>query len=125
VFNLYNRQWPILTISRGLPPAKFVEGGVAHESIVGPGAIIAGAHVRHSVIASSVRIEQGAYVEGSVLLDNVWVGRNAVVRRGILDKNVVVAEGAQLGVDLVADAQSYTVSEGGVVAVGKGVRVPR
>ena len=28
IFNLYNRQWPILTQMPPLPPAKFVEGGV-------------------------------------------------------------------------------------------------
>ncbi|MBU6147456.1 MAG: glucose-1-phosphate adenylyltransferase [Actinomycetales bacterium] len=123
VFNLYNREWPILTTSRALPPAKFVGGGVAHESIVGPGAIIAGAHVRHSVVAASVRIEPGAFVEGSVLMDGVYIGRNAVVRRAILDKGVVVSENAQIGVDPVADAISATVSPGGVVAVGKGIRV--
>ena len=40
IFNLYNRQWPILTDPPPLPPAKFVEGGNAHESIVGAGSII-------------------------------------------------------------------------------------
>jgi glucose-1-phosphate adenylyltransferase len=50
------------------------------------------------------------------------IGKNAVVRRAILDKNVVVPDGAQIGVDLERDRGLYTVSDGGVVVLGKGVR---
>ena len=121
IFNLYNRRWPILTNLPPLPPAKFVEGGNAHESMVGAGTIISGAHVRTSVVASGVTIDAGAYVEGSVVMPGVRIGRNAVVRRAILDKNVVVPDGAQIGVDVDRDRDRYTVSEGGVVCVGKGV----
>ena len=122
IFNLYNRKWPILTHLPPLPPAKFIQGGNAHESMVGAGTIISGAHVRTSVIASSVAIDSGAYVEGSVLMPGVRIGKNAVVRRAILDKNVVVPDGAQIGVDLERDRGLYTVSDGGVVVLGKGVR---
>jgi glucose-1-phosphate adenylyltransferase len=121
IFNLYNRRWPILSNIPPLPPAKFVEGGNAHESMVGAGTIVSGAHVRTSVIASSVAIEAGAYVEGSVVMPGARIGRNAVVRRAILDKNVVVPDGAQIGVDLDRDKSLYTVSAGGVVCLGKGV----
>lgn len=123
VFNLYNRSWPILNSPPPMPPAKFVEGGNAHESMVGAGAIVAGGHVRSSVLGVDVIVGQGSYVDGSVLLNGARVGRNAVVRRAILDKNVVVPDGAQIGVDLRADAEKYTVSEGGVVVIGKGTRV--
>jgi len=123
VFNLYNRRWPILANMPSLPPAKFVEGGNAHESMVAAGTIISGAHVRSSVISSSVQIDAGAYVEGSVVMSGARIGRNAVVRRAILDKGVVVPDGAQLGVDLERDATRYTVSDGGIVVVGKGIEV--
>ena len=121
VFNLYNRRWPILTNLPPLPPAKFVEGGNAHESMVGAGTIISGAHVRTSVVSSEVFIGGGAYVEGCVVMPGVRIGRNAVVRRAILDKNVVVPDGAQIGVDLDGDRGRYTVSDGGIVVLGKGV----
>jgi glucose-1-phosphate adenylyltransferase len=56
-------------------------------------------------------------------MPGVVIGRGAVVRRAILDKNVIVPDGAQIGVDLEADAQHYTISEGGIVVLGKGQRV--
>lgn len=121
VFNLYNRRWPILSNIPPLPPAKFVEGGNAHESMVGAGSIISGAHVRTSVISSNVSVDAGAYVEGAVLMPGVRIGRNAVVRHAILDKNVVVPDNAQIGVDTERDRELYTVSDGGVVVLGKGV----
>ncbi|MEZ5116010.1 MAG: glucose-1-phosphate adenylyltransferase [Candidatus Nanopelagicales bacterium] len=119
VFNLYNRRWPILTNLPPLPPAKFVEGGNAHESMVGAGSIIAGAHVRNSVLSYDVQALPGAYVEGSVLMPGVRIGRNAVVRNAILDKYVKVPDGAQIGVDHESDREHYTVSDAGVVVLGK------
>jgi glucose-1-phosphate adenylyltransferase len=123
IFNLYNREWPLLTNPPSLPPAKFSQGGIAQDSIVGAGSIIVGSHLARTVASYDVMVSPGAFVEGSVLMPSVRIGENAVVRRAILDKNVIVEEGAQIGVDLERDRQRFTVSEGGIVVVGKGVRV--
>ncbi len=120
VFNLYNQRWPIRTAMPPLPPAKFVQGGSAQESIVGAGSIVSAAQVIHSVLSGDVVVEAGAHVEGSVLMPGVRVGKGAVVRRAILDKNVVIPDGAQVGVDPCLDWERYTVSGGGVVVLGKG-----
>ncbi|MGI5127607.1 glucose-1-phosphate adenylyltransferase [Pseudonocardia sp. CA-107938] len=120
IFNLYNDRWPISTAVTPLPPAKFVEGGIAQDSIVGAGTIISGAIVRRSVISPNVRIDAGAEVSDSVVLPGARVGRGAVVRGAILDKNVIVPDGALVGVDLATDRARYTVSQGGVVVLGKG-----
>jgi glucose-1-phosphate adenylyltransferase len=120
IFNLYNQRWPIRTAGVPLPPAKFVEGGIAQDSIVGSGTIISGAIVRRSVISPNVRIEAGAEVSDSVVLPGTHVGRGAVVRGAILDKNVIIPDGALVGVDLSLDRARYTVSQGGVVVLGKG-----
>jgi glucose-1-phosphate adenylyltransferase len=123
IFNLYNLQWPLHTELPPLPPAKFVEAGTAHDSMVGTGTIISGGHVRDSVISHQVRVDAGSFIAGSVLMPGVTVGRNAIVRRAILDKNVVVTDDAQIGVDPVLDAQRFTISADGVIVVPKGTIV--
>jgi glucose-1-phosphate adenylyltransferase len=79
--------------------------------------------VRTSVLSQDVKVGQGAYIEGAVLMPGVRIGRGAVVRNAILDKNVVVPDGGQIGVHLDADKERFTVSSGGIVAVGKGTTV--
>ena len=123
IFNLYNREWPLLTNPPSLPPAKFSESGGAHDSIVGAGSIISGGILHGSVVSYDVTVGRGAIVEGSVLMPSVRIGDKSIVRNAILDKNVVVEPGAQIGVDIERDRQRFTISPGGIIVVGKGVRV--
>jgi glucose-1-phosphate adenylyltransferase len=129
VFNLYNRQWPILTSAPGLPPAKFVFDepgriGSAVDSLVSQGVIVSGASVRRSILSPGAKLHSRAEVDSSVVMHGVDVGRGAVVRNAILDKNVVVWPGAQVGVDLEVDrARGFKVTDSGIVVVGKGEQV--
>src|SRR5919112_5216321 len=126
VFNLYNREWPILTWPDPLPPAKFVfeeEGrtGQALDSMVCAGVVISGGTVRRSVLSPGAHVHSFAEVEDSILFPGADVARSAVVHRAILDKDVCVLEGAQVGVDPEQDRErGFTVSAGGVTVVGKG-----
>lgn len=130
VFNLYNKQWPIHCIQVSQPPAKFVfddndRRGVAVDSIVGGGGIISGATVRRSVLSPGVLVHSRALVEDAVIMDDVDIGRDAIVRRAILDKGVRVPPGVHIGVNAEEDrARGFTVSESGIVVVGKGDKIP-
>lgn len=128
VFDLYNEEWPIYTWQPPHPPAKFVHEsgqrlGHAFDSLVANGVIVSGGTVRKSILAPTVRVNSFASVDRSVLFEGVEVGRGAVVRKAIIDKNVKVPEGFEVGVDLERDRARFTVSEGGVVVIGKNDRL--
>ena len=122
VFDLYNDEWPIFTRTLTEPPAKITDGdsGPSHisNSILASGVIVSGGTVRNSVVSGGVRISD-AEVEDSVLMQGVKVGVGARLRRCIIDKNVVIPPGFEIGHDLEADRERFTVSDGGVVAVAK------
>lgn len=124
IFNLYNRQWPILTWPEPLPPAKFVfedadRTGRAMDSMVCAGVVVSGGTVRRSILSPGVRVHSYSEVESSVLMHGVHIGRNAIVRNAILDKNVRVEPGATIGVDPEHDRERFTVSDAGTVVVRK------
>jgi glucose-1-phosphate adenylyltransferase len=127
-FSLYNPQWPILTSQDPWPPARSVHGsagrvGMATESLLSPGSVVSGSTVNRSVLSPGAHVHSWAQVDSSVLMQGVQVGRHAVVRNAILDKDVVVPEGARVGVDIDRDRELYTVSDNGIVVIGKGQSV--
>ena len=128
IFNLYNRSWPIYSWQEPAPPAKFVfdddqRRGQAFNSMLCSGVIVSGGTVRGSILSPDVVVHSTAYVEGSVLLQGVQVGQGAHVQGAIIDKNVEVPPGAQIGLDPVADARRFTVSDGGIVVIGKNQKI--
>jgi glucose-1-phosphate adenylyltransferase len=121
-FNLYNRSWPIRTVSYAAPPAKFVfdeagRQGMALNSIVADGTIISGSVVRGSVISPNVRIHSFCLIEDSVIMNRVEIGRGCRIRRAIIDKNVYVPPGTEIGYNLDKDRQRYVVTESGIVVI--------
>jgi glucose-1-phosphate adenylyltransferase len=123
-FNLYNWEWPILSANYPDPPSKLVfddphRRGVALQSIIGSGCIIAGGFVKDSVLGRNVFVDEGAEVRDSILLDNVTVGKGARILRAIIDKNVRVADRDHIGHDLARDKIRHHVSDEGITVVAK------
>ncbi|HPB72821.1 MAG TPA: glucose-1-phosphate adenylyltransferase, partial [Phycicoccus sp.] len=122
----YNYEWPIFTDYGPFPPAKFVHDtqgrfGEALNSAVSPGTVVSGARVTNSVIGANCRIRSYTEVHEAVILDNVIINRNCRIRRAIIDKNVEIPEGTSIGFDHDHDrARGFTVTESGVVVIGKG-----
>jgi glucose-1-phosphate adenylyltransferase len=126
-FNLYNRSWPLRSVSFADPPAKFVfdwkdRQGMAVNSIVAEGTIISGSYVHNCVVGRNVRIHSYGHIEDSVIMDWVEIGRGCKIRRAIIDKSNVIRSGTQIGYDIEKDRERYTVSPNGVVVLPRGPR---
>lgn len=126
--NLYNPDWPIVTSTSNMPPAKFVFAdadthriGIATDSLVNDGAIVSGGTIHRTLLFPRVKINSYAQVEESILMDGVDVGRRSKIRRAIIDKGVQIPPGTTIGYDLERDRERFTVSEDGIVVVPKGM----
>jgi glucose-1-phosphate adenylyltransferase len=126
--NLYNYDWPLRTAEYSEGPVKFTfneqgRRGLALNSIVCEGCILAGGEVRDSVLGRRVFVDNGAEIVESIVMDNCYIGAGARLRRTIVDKNAHIREGVQIGYDLEKDRQSYHVTDSGIVVV-EGHRSP-
>jgi len=120
--NLYDEEWPIWTYQEQLPPAKFVfddsdRRGMAIDSMVSGGCIIAGAVLRRSLLFSNVRIEPHSLVTDSVILPDVRIGQNCRLTKVIVERGCEIPAGTVIGEHLDADASRFDVSPGGIVTV--------
>jgi glucose-1-phosphate adenylyltransferase len=125
--DLYQDDWPIRTYEGQHPPARSVPGGSGREAEIGncmlaSGTLIIGAAVRHSILFPNVRLEEASVVENSLLFQGVRVGEGAQLQRCIVDKHVTIPAGERIGFDLARDAERFTVSDRGIVVIGKGYR---
>src|SRR5213594_2429072 len=131
LFNMYDQMWPIRTYQGQFPPAKFVfaddyEGGrmgIALDSIVCGGCIISGARVQNSVLSPNVFVQDHAEVRESVVMENVVIGEHCRIRRAIIDKDVNIPPKTEIGYDPDADRSRFTVTDSGLVAISKGMKL--
>ena len=127
--NLYNWKWPIMTANFNDPPAKMVfddenRHGIAVQSVISPGCILAGGYAKDSVLGRNVTLDAGSEVRDSILMNSVYVAPGCRVRRAIIDKNVRLAAGETVGYDLDADRRRYHVSASGIVVIPKSAETP-
>ncbi len=125
--DLYQGDWPIRTYEGQHPPARSVPGLSGREAeivncMLASGTLIVGGTVRHAILFPNVRVEEGAVVENSLLFQGVTVGEGAELQRCIIDKHVVVPAGERIGFDVAHDAKRFTMSDRGIIVVGKGYR---
>jgi glucose-1-phosphate adenylyltransferase len=128
-FNMYDVNWYIRGYQYQAPPAKTVshEGervGRSLNSLLCDGCIVSGGLVERSILGRNVRVNSYAYVTDSIIMDNCNVGRHARIRRAIIDKNVVIPEGYEIGFDSEGDKKKFTVTETGIVVIGKNEILP-
>ncbi|MEN7343257.1 MAG: glucose-1-phosphate adenylyltransferase [Pseudomonadota bacterium] len=121
--NLYDRQWPIDTAQRQLPPAKFIHDepgrrGEAINSMVSGGCVVSGATLRRSVLFSNVHVHSYSEVEESVVLPDVRISERCKIRRAIIDRGAILPEGTIIGHDHDADrARGFRVTDTGLTLV--------
>lgn len=138
-FSFYDRDAPIYTMSRFLPPSKIMDATVAH-SIIGDGCVIkAGSKVTNSVVGIRSLIgadcivedamvmgadyyetlEECAYVPGCLPMG---LGDGCVVRKAIIDKNARIGERCQIinkdGVqEANRESEGFVIKDGIVVVI--------
>jgi glucose-1-phosphate adenylyltransferase len=128
-FNFYDQNWPMRTYQYQFPPAKTVshEGervGRTLNSLICDGSIVSGGLVERSLLGPNVRVNSFSYVTDSIIMNNCNIGRHARVKRAIIDKNVIVPEGYEIGFDIESDRKKFTVTESGIVVIGKNHVLP-
>ena len=129
IFNLYNRKWPIKTVSLGLPPAKFVfnqdgRRGQAVNSLVSEGSIISGGIVQDSTLGRGVFVDTGSAVINSLIMDRVVIHPGCKINLAIIDKDVVVPPNTIIGYNLEEDKKRFYVDESSnIIVISKGQKI--
>ncbi|OGX02750.1 MAG: glucose-1-phosphate adenylyltransferase [Omnitrophica WOR_2 bacterium GWF2_43_52] len=130
VFNLYDQNFPIRTYQEQFPPARTIHSdeeagrvGQLLDSLVSSGCVISGGKVQRSILSPNVRINSFSEVYDSILMEGVDVGRYAKIQRAIIDKEVKIPRGMIIGYDAAEDKKRFTVTESGIVVVGKGTEI--
>jgi glucose-1-phosphate adenylyltransferase len=136
-FSFYDRDAPIYTGSRYLPPSK-VMGAVVDDSIIGDGCLIKkGASIKHSVVGLRSIIGSDTVIEDALMMGAdfyeterdrsgagvpvpIGVGDRSVIRKVILDKNARIGKDVQLtnkaGVkEANREAEGYIIKDGIIV----------
>jgi glucose-1-phosphate adenylyltransferase len=122
-FDLFNPQW-FINSSNYQGPAPRIVSGEIENSAIGAGSKVKGARIRNSILRREVIVEEDVEIEDCVIMDYTIIRRGARLKRVIIDRYNDIAPNSRIGFDAAADRARYTVSDGGVVVVPKGLDVP-
>lgn len=138
-FSFYDRDAPIYTMSRFLPPSK-VQDAEVRKSILGDGSVIrAGCRINHSVIGLRSLISEGCTVDDALIMGSDYyetieecalvpgclpmgLGPGCTVRKCIIDKNARIGADVQIinkeGVsECNRESEGFVIKDGIVVVI--------
>ncbi|MEQ9667829.1 glucose-1-phosphate adenylyltransferase [Coleofasciculus sp. G2-EDA-02] len=145
-FSFYDKEAPIYTRARYLPPTKLLDSHVT-QSIIGEGCILKDCRIHHSVLGVRSRIEAGCVIEDTLIMGcdfyepfaerksgvetgrvPLGIGEGTTIRRAIIDKNARIGQDVQIvNKDRVEEAerekQGFLIRSG-IVVVLKNAVIP-
>jgi glucose-1-phosphate adenylyltransferase len=145
-FSFYDKQFPIYTRHRYLPPSKLQDAQVT-ESIIGEGSLLKACSIHRCVLGVRSRIENEVVLQDTLVMGSDYfesgeerelllerggipmgVGRGTTVRRAILDKNVRIGSNVTIvNKDHVEEAdrpEHGFYIRNGIVVVVKNASIP-
>ena len=121
-FDIYDRQWPIMTCQPQLPPARFLGRGLAcgiENSMVSGGCEIEISKLFNSILFSNVKVYQGCVLDGVLALPGCEIGRGVRLKNVILDNQCRVQDGMVIGENPEEDAKRFVLTDNGVTIVNR------
>ncbi|SMC95545.1 glucose-1-phosphate adenylyltransferase [Sporomusa malonica] len=103
--DLYDTSWRIYSVNPTQPPQFVADTARIACSMVTEGCQVFG-EVENSVLFPGVYIGEGAKVKDSIIMPYASVGANAVITKAIIGRKSVVEDGAQLGLEAVAEPEA-------------------
>lgn len=122
--DIYQADWSVRTYAGQHPPARTVPGefgdeGIAINSIISNGSVIAGGSSQHSILFNNVYVGDESIVQDSLLFEGVHVGKRVQLHNCIIDKGVRIPDGTHIGFNIDDDRKRFEVSDNGVVVIPK------
>ena len=143
-FSFYDKNAPIYTQSRFLPPSKLVDCTVS-DAMIGDGCLIQRSTIKNSLVGVRSLIFEGCTIEDSLLMGAdyfetyaecsalpgctpIGIGAGTTVRRAIIDKNARIGMDCQIvnkdGVQEANREESYYVIKDGIITIMKDSIIP-
>lgn len=139
-FDLHDRQMPIYTHARFLPPSK-VNRCEMDRSLLSEGCIVSGERISRSVVGIRSVVGEGTIIEETVLMGNDYyqteaeaedlrlplgIGKDCVIQRAIVDKNARIGDGCHISPDGKPSDEEHElyVIRDGVLVIPKNTIIP-